>query len=188
MVVLSSGEAAACGDVESFEEEADDDDDSKSEPYELVFEAGDPTSEGSMPSMALISAALPTLTLSMLMLESKLRPEDESMVLEMRLEAPPPPPPPSPIEEPKAPKKSYGDWLRSVGSKALTSSSRKLKKLGVGLPPSFTPMSGKAAAGGACGGVSRWGVLSREPEEVEGEEEEAPDEGSEKSSVLKMSL
>jgi hypothetical protein len=31
-------------------------------------------------------------------------------------------------------------------------------------------------------------VLSREPEEVEGEEDEAPDEGSEKSSVLKMSL
>lgn len=70
----------------------------------------------------------------------------------------------------------------------MTSSSRKLKKLGVGLPPSFTPTSGNAAAGGACGGVSRWGVLSREPEEVEGEEEEAPDEGSEKSSVLKISL
>jgi hypothetical protein len=106
MVVLSSGEAAACGDVESFEKESFEEDDSKSEPYELVFDAGDPTSEGSMPSMALISAALPTLTLSMLMLESKLRPEDESMVLEMRLEAPPPPPLLSPIEEPKAPKKS----------------------------------------------------------------------------------
>jgi hypothetical protein len=105
MVVLSSGEAAACGDVESFEESFEEDD-SKSEPYELVFDAGDPTSEGSIPSMALISAALPTLTLSMLMLESKLSPEDESMVLEMRLEAPPPPPLLSPIEEPKAPKKS----------------------------------------------------------------------------------
>jgi hypothetical protein len=111
------------------------------------------------PSIALISA-----------LESMLMVEEED-----------PPPPPPPVAE--KPKKSYGA-LESMakGSRDFTSSSRKLKNEGTGLPS--PAMSGKDAAGTGCGGVRRLGVLSREPLDCDWGEVD----WRAKSSVWKISL